>query len=76
MSRLSKQFAIFYAGVWLSLAMLLSPPTAALVALGVWLFLTVLWPMLAPALAAARGRPATSLQRPLILVQKAVSTPL
>jgi ABC-2 type transport system permease protein len=48
--------AIFYAGVWLSLAILLSivfrsPATAALVALGVWLFLTVLWPMLAPALA-------------------------
>jgi ABC-2 type transport system permease protein len=48
--------AIFYAGVWLALAMLLSivfrsPATAALVALGIWLFLTVLWPMLAPALA-------------------------
>jgi ABC-2 type transport system permease protein len=48
--------ALFYAGVWLSLAMLLSTvfrsaATAALVALGVWLFLTVLWPMLAPALA-------------------------
>jgi ABC-2 type transport system permease protein len=48
--------AIFYAGVWLSLAMMLSivfrsPATAALVALGVWLFLTVLWPMLTPALA-------------------------
>ncbi|MBV9560089.1 MAG: ABC transporter permease [Bradyrhizobium sp.] len=48
--------AIFYAGVWLALAMLLSivfrsPATAALVALGVWLFLTVLWPMLAPAFA-------------------------
>jgi ABC-2 type transport system permease protein len=48
--------AVFYAGVWLSLAMLLSivfrsPATAALVALGVWLFLTVLWPMLAPAIA-------------------------
>src|SRR6204780_795903 len=48
--------AIFYAGVWLALAMLLSivfrsPATAALVALGAWLFLTVLWPMLAPALA-------------------------
>ena len=48
--------AIFYAGVWLSLAMLLSivfrsPATAALVALGIWLFLTVLWPMLAPVLA-------------------------
>jgi ABC-2 type transport system permease protein len=48
--------AVFYAGVWLALAMLLSivfrsPATAALVALGVWLFLTVLWPMLAPAVA-------------------------
>ncbi|MCG2628749.1 ABC transporter permease [Bradyrhizobium sp. WYCCWR 13023] len=48
--------AIFYAGVWLSLAMLLSTvfrsaATAALVSLGVWLFLTILWPMLAPALA-------------------------
>ncbi|QAU45604.1 ABC transporter permease [Bradyrhizobium guangzhouense] len=48
--------AIFYAGVWLSLAMLLSTvfrsaATAALVSLGVWLLLTVLWPMLAPALA-------------------------
>jgi ABC-2 type transport system permease protein len=48
--------AIFYAGVWLALAMLLSivfrsGATAALVALGIWLFLTVLWPMLAPALA-------------------------
>lgn len=48
--------AICYAGVWLSLAMLLSTvfrsaATAALVSLGVWLFLTVLWPMLAPALA-------------------------
>jgi ABC-2 type transport system permease protein len=48
--------AIVYAGVWLALAMLLSivfrsGATAALVALGIWLFLTVLWPMLAPALA-------------------------
>ncbi len=48
--------AIFYAGVWLSLAMLLSiifrsPATAALVALGIWLFVAVLWPMLAPAIA-------------------------
>lgn len=48
--------AIFYAGVWLSLAMLFSvifrsPATAALVALGIWLFLSVLWPMIAPALA-------------------------
>jgi ABC-2 type transport system permease protein len=48
--------AIFYAGVWLALAMLLSivfrsAATAVLVALGIWLFLTILWPMLAPALA-------------------------
>src|SRR6201996_165533 len=48
--------AIFYAGVWLALPMPLSivfrsPATAALVALGLWLFLSVLWPMLAPALA-------------------------
>lgn len=50
--------AVFYAGVWLSLAMLLSTvfrsaATAALVSLGIWLFLTVLWPMLAPAVAQA-----------------------
>jgi ABC-2 type transport system permease protein len=48
--------ALFYAGIWLALAMLLSivfrsAATAALIALGAWLFLTVLWPMLAPALA-------------------------
>ncbi|HKS62958.1 MAG TPA: ABC transporter permease subunit [Xanthobacteraceae bacterium] len=48
--------AIFYAGIWLALALLLSivtrsAATAALMALGLWLFLTVLWPMLAPALA-------------------------
>src|SRR5665213_4082009 len=54
--------AIFYGGVWLALAMLLSivfrsPATAALAALGVWLFLTVLWPMLAPALAQAISPP-------------------
>lgn len=54
--------AIFYAGVWLSLAMLLSivfrsPATAALVALGIWLFLTVLYPMLAPAIAQAISTP-------------------
>jgi ABC-2 type transport system permease protein len=48
--------ALAYAGVWLALAILLSivfrsPATAALSALGIWLFLTILWPMLAPALA-------------------------
>jgi ABC-2 type transport system permease protein len=49
---------IFYAGVWLALAMLLSilfrsPATAALAALGLWLFLTVLWPVLSPGIAEA-----------------------
>src|SRR5919205_501933 len=49
---------IIYAGVWLALAMLFSivfrsPATAALVALGLWLFLTILWPLLSPAVAAA-----------------------
>jgi ABC-2 type transport system permease protein len=44
---------IFYAGVWLALAMLLStvfrsPATAALSALGLWLFLTILWPIFSP----------------------------
>ena len=34
-----------------------SPATAALVALGAWLFLTVLWPMLAPAFAQAIAPP-------------------
>jgi ABC-2 type transport system permease protein len=48
---------IAYAGVWLALAMLFSivfrsAATAALVTLGLWLFLTVIWPALAPAIAA------------------------
>jgi ABC-2 type transport system permease protein len=43
---------IAYAGVWLALAMLFSiifrsTATAALVALGLWLFLSLLWPALA-----------------------------
>lgn len=47
---------IAYAGVWLALAMLFSvifrsAATAALVTLGLWLFLTVIWPALAPAVA-------------------------
>ena len=47
---------VIYAGVWLALAMLLSivfrsPATAALVALGVWLFMSLLWPMLASMIA-------------------------
>jgi ABC-2 type transport system permease protein len=50
--------AIAYAGVWLALAMLFSivfrsAATAALAALGLWLFLTVIWPALAPAIAQA-----------------------
>ena len=49
---------IAYAGVWLALAMLLSvifrsPATAGLVTLGTWLFLTVIWPSLTPAIAQA-----------------------
>jgi len=49
---------IAYAGVWLALAMLASvvfrsAATAALVTLGLWLFLTVIWPALAPAVAQA-----------------------
>ena len=44
---------IVYAGVWLVLAILASivfrsAATAALVTLGLWLFLTVIWPVLAP----------------------------
>jgi ABC-2 type transport system permease protein len=47
---------IAYAGVWLALAMLFSvifrsAATAALVTLGLWLFLTIIWPALAPAIA-------------------------
>jgi len=49
---------IVYAGVWLALAMLFSilfrsAATAALVTLGLWLFLTLIWPALAPALVVA-----------------------
>jgi len=54
--------ALAYAGVWLAVAMLFSivfrsAATAALVALGLWLFMAVLWPMLAPALAAGISPP-------------------
>ena len=49
---------IAYAGVWLALAMLFSivfrsAATAALITLGLWLFLTMIWPALAPAIAIA-----------------------
>src|SRR3984957_19751430 len=48
---------IAYAGVWLALALLFSTlfrsaATAALAALGLWLFLTILWPLMMPYLAA------------------------
>jgi ABC-2 type transport system permease protein len=47
---------IAYAGFWFSLALLVSivfrsAATAALVALGLWLFLTILWPLFSQALA-------------------------
>jgi ABC-2 type transport system permease protein len=50
--------SIAYAGVWLALAMLFSivfrsAATAALVALGLWLFLALLWPALAQVLGEA-----------------------
>lgn len=49
---------IAYAGVWLALAMLFSvifrsAASAALVTLGLWLFLTAIWPALAPGIAQA-----------------------
>ena len=49
---------IVYAGLWFALALLCSvvfrsAATAALVALGLWLFLTILWPLFSPALADA-----------------------
>src|SRR5689334_8022976 len=49
---------IAYAGVWLALAMLFSiifrsAATAVLITLGLWLFLTLIWPVLAPAIVVA-----------------------
>jgi ABC-2 type transport system permease protein len=54
--------ALAYAGVWLALAILLSvvfrsPATAALIALGIWLFFALIWPMLAQGLAEAIAPP-------------------
>jgi len=48
--------SIIYAGVWLAVALLFSivfrsAATAALVTLGIWLFLTFIWPVLAGAVA-------------------------
>ena len=61
---------IAYAGVWLALAMLFSiifrsAASAALVTLGLWLFLTVIWPSLAPGIAEAL-LPASDPSVPLI----------
>jgi len=51
-----------YAGTWLALAILLSiltrsAATAVLVALGIWLFFTLIWPMLVPGIAATISPP-------------------
>jgi ABC-2 type transport system permease protein len=51
-----------YAGIWLALAILLSivtrsAATAVLVALGIWLFFTLLWPMLVPGIAGTIAPP-------------------
>ena len=51
-----------YAGTWLALAILLSivtrsAATAVLVALGIWLFFTLLWPMLVPGIAGTIAPP-------------------
>ncbi len=48
--------AVAYGGIWLAVAMLCSvlcrsPATAALSALGVWLLLSLIWPLMAPFLA-------------------------
>ena len=73
---------VAYAGVWLALAMLFSvifrsPATAGLVTLGVWLFLTVIWPALAPAVAQAfvsSGEEATLLVASQMLARLSPST--
>lgn len=53
---------IAYAGVWLAMAMLFSvifrsAASAALVALGLWLFFTIIWPALAPFVASIIAPP-------------------
>ncbi len=60
---------IVYAGVWLALAMLFSivfrsAATAALVTLGLWLFLTLIWPALAPLVASLVSPPSRNIWRP------------
>jgi ABC-2 type transport system permease protein len=53
---------VAYAGFWFAVALLCSivfrsAATAALVALGLWLFVTILWPLFSPALANALTSP-------------------
>jgi ABC-2 type transport system permease protein len=65
---------IVYAGVWLALAMLFSiifrsAATAALVTLGLWLFLTLIWPALAEPIVAAFAPPATNQETYILAVQ-------
>ncbi len=59
--------AIAYAGTWLGMAMLFSvlfrsPATAALLALGVWLFMTLIWPLISPTIAEMIAPPDPRLQ--------------
>lgn len=73
---------VVYAGVWLALAMLFSivfrsAATAALVTLGLWLFLSLIWPALAPAIAQAivpADNQATLLTAALMLSRLSPST--
>ena len=64
---------IAYAGFWFALALLCSvvfrsAATAALVALGLWLFLTILWPLFSPPLAGGSAvNVAVTLFPPLIV---------
>jgi ABC-2 type transport system permease protein len=80
--------AVFYAGLWLAIAMLFSivfrsPATAALIALGLWLVLTLMWSLVADTIAKALFPPdvegtqivvAQALARlsPVVLFQDAV----
>ena len=53
---------LFYAGIWLSVAMLFSiifhqPSTSAIASLGVWIFLSMLWPIFAEYISQAIAGP-------------------
>ena len=53
---------LFYAGIWLSLAMLFSitchqPSTSAIASLGIWIFLSILWPIFAEYISQAIAGP-------------------